>query len=96
MTNERCASCGAVSAGHAYCIGCVCNGRARACELEDAVCIGYALTVGLTALGEWARRCSRPLTGAELAERRGFEPVPEHRKDPFERAFQEFPDGGTK
>jgi len=29
VTTERCASCGTNSAGHTYCIGCVCDGRAR-------------------------------------------------------------------
>ena len=39
--------------------------------------VGYAMGVPI-----------RPLTGAELAEKYGFEPVPDWKKDPFVRPMR--------
>lgn len=50
--------------------------------------LGAAIAFGIIALGEWAQRCSRPLTGRQLAERHGFEPVPDWAKDPFVRPMR--------
>jgi hypothetical protein len=64
--------------------GSLANGREG--ETENGECVQNCDALGITCP-------NRPLTGDDLAEKHGFEPIPDHLKDPFVRPMRIMVDG---